>query len=180
MQRRWVWAGLIALAVVLAAGGVYYTRGQPVAAPQRSRDPGLTVLFAIRTIERGEETRLSKEQIARILPFVKALKDVPPSDDAGVIIARAIADVFSPAQKAALEEARRQFQSRGRQPQGAPPGGMGGGDGAGMGDPAAGGPSGAGGPRGAGVSDEQRAQFRTRAFERMIRYLERRMESTVE
>jgi hypothetical protein len=172
MQKRWMWIGLVAAAVVLAAGGAYYTRGQPAGGPVRSRDPGLAVLFAIRTIERSDDTRLSREQIARILPFVKALKDVPPADEAGAIIARAITDAFTPAQQAALEEARRQFQSRGRQPQGALPGGMGGGDGAG---PVGGAPSG-GGPAGPGITDEQRAQFRTRAFERMIRYLERRMQ----
>lgn len=173
MRKRGLWAGLIAAVVVLAAGGVYYTRGQPVAEPARPRDPGLTVLVAIRTVERTEETRLSKEQIAKILPFVKALKDVPASDDAGVIIARAIRDTLTAEQKAALETARQQFQSRGRQQQqGAAPGGVGGGEGGG---PAGGGPVGVGGPAGAGVSDEQRAQFRARAFERMIRYLERRM-----
>ena len=171
MKNRSLWVGIIAVVVVLAAGGVYYTRGQPVAEPQRPRDPGLTVLFAIRTVERTDETRLSKEQITKILPFVKALKDVPASDDAGVIIARAIRDTFTPAQKAALEEARQQFQSRQRQQPGAPSGGVGVGDGAGTGA----GPVGAGGPPGAGVSDEQRAQFRIRGFERMIRYLERRM-----
>jgi len=167
MKKRWLWVGLIAAVVVLAAGGVYYTRGQPVAEPPRPRDPGLTVLFAIRTVERADGTRLSKEQIAKILPFVKALKDVPTSDDAGVIIARAIRDTFTAEQKAALEAARQQFQARGRQQQqGAAAGGVG------EGGPVAG-P--AGGPAGAGISDEQRAQFRARAFERMIRYLERRM-----
>lgn len=174
MKRPWLWIGLIAGAVVLAAGGVYYTRGQQsAAAPARPRDPGLTVLFAIRTLERSDDTRLSKEQIVKILPFVKALKDVPASDDAGVIIARAIRDTFTPEQMAALEAARQQFQSRSQQPQGGPPGGVGGGEG---GAPSAG-PAGAGGPpgSGSGVSDEQRAQFRARAFERMIRYLERRM-----
>lgn len=173
-KKRWVWVGLIAAAVVLAAGGVYYTRGQPVAEPPRPRDPGLTVLFAIRTVERTDETRLSKEQIAKILPFVKALKDVPASDDAGVIIARAIRDTFTAEQKAALEVARQEFQSRGRQQQqGAAPGGVG--EGGPVAGPAGAGPAGTGGPVGAGVSDEQRAQFRARAFERMIRYLERRM-----
>jgi hypothetical protein len=172
MKRRWLWIGLIAGAVVLAAGGVYYTRGQQTGATQaRPRDPWLTVLFAIRTLERSDDTRLSKEQIVQILPFVKALKDVPASDDAGIVIARAIRDTFTPEQKAALEAARQQFQSRSQQPQGGPPGGLGGGEG---GAPSAG-PAGAGGPQGSGGSDEQRAQFRSRAFERMIRYLERRM-----
>jgi hypothetical protein len=171
MKRSWLWIGLIAGAVVLAAGGLYYTRGQQgAAAPARPRDPGLTVLLAIRTLERTDDTRLSKDQIVKILPFVKALKDVPASDDAGVIIARAIRDTFTPEQIAALEAARQQFQSRAQQPQGAPPA-VGGGEG---GAPSAG-PAGAGGPPGSGVSDEQRAQFRARAFERMIRYLERRM-----
>ena len=52
VRKRVLWVGIIAAVVVLAAGGVYYTRGQPVAEPQRPRDPGLTMLFAIRTVER--------------------------------------------------------------------------------------------------------------------------------
>ncbi len=171
MKTRWLWIGVIAVVLVLAAGGFYYTRSsQPAAEPQRPRDPGLGVIFAIRTLERNDETRLSKEQIVKILPFVKALKDVPLSDEAGVIIARAIRDALTPQQTAALEEARRQFQAQ-RQ-QGPSPGGLGGGDGGGTG---VGAPPGAGGAPGAGLSDEQRAQVRKRAFERMIRYLERRM-----
>ncbi|MGH2371882.1 MAG: hypothetical protein ACRDIC_00165, partial [bacterium] len=116
----------------------------------------------------------SKEQIVKILPFLRALKDVPPSDgEAAAVIARAIREVFTPEQQAALEEARRRFQERVRAGGGPPGAGLGGGGGDGEGGglgPGRGGPGGGQGP----ISDEQRAQFRTRAFERMIRSLERR------
>lgn len=174
MTRRWMWMSLAALLIVVVGGGVYYARRTPAAQPaQRPRDPGLAVILAIRTLERTPETRLSKEQVARILPFVKALKDVPPSDaEAAVVIARAVRDTFTPEQRAALEEARRRFLERQRA-QGGPAGAAPGGDAAGGED--IGPPRGLGALGGPGaISDEQRAQFRTRAFERMIRYLERR------
>lgn len=175
MTRRRMWTGIAALLIVFVGGGVYTLRRAPGAQPaQRPRDPGFALVLAIRALERNPQTRLSKEQIARTLPFIKALKDVPPADaEAAAVIARAVRDMFTPQQNAALEEARRQFLERQRA-QGAPAGRLPAGD--------APGGEGAGPPRGLGasggqgdISDEQRAQFRARAFERMIRYLERRM-----
>ncbi|MGQ0571763.1 MAG: hypothetical protein ACT4P5_19845 [Armatimonadota bacterium] len=169
MKRRWIWIG-VAAALIVLVGGVYYTRSKPAAQPQRAVDPGFQLILAIRALERTPETQLTKEQIARILPFVKALKDVPPADaDAAGAIAQAVRDAFTPEQRSALEEARKRFQERMRT-QGAQAGG-GGGFGGGEG-----GGSGASGPgAGAQLNDERRAQFRTRACERMIRVLERRM-----
>ncbi len=169
MRRTRVWIGLAAVLVGLVGGGVYVARSRPAAEspqqPQRARDPGFGVILAIRTLERSAETRLSPEQIAAILPFLKALKDVPPTDPAGEIIAGAVRKTLTPAQQAALEDARRQVQSRRRS--GGVQAGSGGDDG-GSGAPA-------GGPRApAEISDEQRTQLRARTFERMIRYLERR------
>jgi hypothetical protein len=177
-RARWM-AGVAAIVVLAGGGGLYYTRGRTGAPAQlqRARDPGFAVLLALRTLDRNPDTRLTKEQIQEILPFVKALKDVPASDaDAAAAIARAVRDRFTPAQQAALEEARRQFQERQRGEAGS-----GGGDGGGPGG-APGGPPGAasgarGGQPGGQISDEQRNQFRARAFERMIRTLERRMKS---
>jgi hypothetical protein len=164
-----MWIALGAALVALAGGGAYLARGRAAsgpAQPQRARDPGLAVLLAIRTLERGPDTRLSPEQVTAILPFVKALKDTPPTDPAGEIIAGAIRKTFTPAQQAALEEARRQFQDRLRA--GRVQAGAGAEDG-GSAVPA-------GAPRApAEISDEQRAQFRALTFERTIRYLERRM-----
>lgn len=175
MRKRWIWIVVAAALIVLAGGGLYLTRNRPTARPERQRDPGFAILSSIRTLERTPETRLSKEQIAKILPFLRALKDVPPSDaEAAAVIARAIREVFTPEQHTALEEARRRFQERVRAGSGgAPSGGFGGGGGDGEGGGIAAGRGGAGGGQGA-ISDEQRAQFRSRAFERMIRSLERR------
>jgi hypothetical protein len=181
MIRKRVWIGAAAALAVLAGGGYYYSlRGMSSAQPQRPRDPGFAVLLAIRTLERNPDTRLTREQIARVLPFVKALKDVPVSDvEAATVIARAVSDTFTPEQRTALAEARRQFADRQRT-QGAPGGtsaqGDGGGQGApGPGGPAAFGPGGFGAPGGAALTDEQRALLRARSFDRMIRYLEQRM-----
>jgi hypothetical protein len=175
---------LAAVAIAALAGAGYYAyttyAGRPGAAvqAQRQRDAGMGVLLAIRTLERDSNTRLSREQIGRVLPFVKALKDVPTSDvEASLAIARAVRDIFTPQQQAALDAARRQFQRRSAT--GTPDAGPA--DAAGEGAEPGGGArtSGAGrAPGGAGgISEEQRAELRTRMFERMIRYLERRMES---
>jgi hypothetical protein len=172
MTRRWVWAGAAVVLIVAAGAGIYRARAKPEAQPQRARDPGVAVLLAIRTLERTPDTRLTPEQIARIVPFVKALKDMPASDtDAAAVIARAVRDAFTPEQQAALEEARTRVQERLRG-QGAPRSASSGGEGGPPGGAAIAGPGGAG-P--AAFTDEQRAQMRARSFERMIRYLERRM-----
>jgi uncharacterized membrane protein YgcG len=180
MKQSARWIAVATAVFVLAGAGFYYARGRPGAeAPTpRQRDPGIAVLFALRTLDREPATRLTGEQIAKILPFVKALKDVPTSDAAAATaIARAVRDVFTPAQVAALEEARRRFQDRQREGGGASGvgGGVGGGEGGGVG--AAGSGAAPGGQRTGQISDEQRNEFRRRAFERMIRSLERRMKS---
>lgn len=172
MKRRWAWFGVTVAVVVLVGSGVYYyARSRPAAQPQRPRDPGFLVILSIRTLEREPETRLTREQIARVLPFIKALKDVPLSDtDASMAIVRAVREIFTAEQRAALEESRKRFQERARA-QGVP-----GGQGAGGAALGAGlGPGGAG--AGEGITDEERAQRRVRTFERMIRYLEQRMKS---
>jgi len=184
MKRLWAWFGVTAAVVVLVGSGVYYyARSRPAAQPQRVRDPGFLVILSIRTLEREPETRLTREQIARVLPFVKALKDVPLSDtDASMAIVRAVREIFTAEQRAALEEARKRLQERARA-QGVPGGqgvpgrqGVPGGQGPGGAALGAGlGPGGAGG--GEGITDEERAQRRVRTFERMIRYLEQRMKS---
>lgn len=196
MKRRWVGIGVAVVLAAAAGGGayVYYARGRQASAqPQRAADPGFAVVLAIRVLERNPETRLSREQIQRILPFVKALKDIPLSDtEAAAVIARAVRETFTQEQRAALEEARRRaLEQRRAQGVSAPGEGAAGANpadsgGVGFGPPGAGGavagPPGAGGvgagpPGGAGLTDGERAQLRRRAFERVIRYLERRMRS---
>jgi hypothetical protein len=187
-----MWVGIVVLVVVVVGGGVYYQRSQTKVAPRRLSDPGLAVLLEIRTLESEPATQLSKDQIARILPFVKSLKDVSLSDAEAVgAIAQAVTDTFTPAQRAALEEARKRFQERqgaGGAEAGSPPvaaGSPGAGSGTGFGSGSGpGGRGGSGAFRGGrsgssggfgGLSTEQRAQFRARAFDRMIGYLEQRM-----
>jgi uncharacterized membrane protein YgcG len=175
MRQRGIWIALAAAAIVLAGGGIYLTRSRSTAQPERQRDPGMAVLASIRALEATPEGRLSSEQVNKILPFIKALKDVPQSDaEAAAVIAEAVRQTFTPAQQAALEESRRRLQERRRA--GAQAGGgfdRGGGDGDGGGGAGPGFGRGPGAGGGA-ISAEQRGQFRTRFFERMIRYLERR------
>lgn len=175
MKQLWKWFGVTAVVVAMVGGGFYYyARSRPAVQTQRPRDPGFLVVLAIRTLEREPETRLSREQIAKVLPLIKALKDVPLSDtEAAVAIAGAIRQVFTPKQRTALEEARQRFQERARA--GGIPGGPGAGVRGPLGGGAVGGPGGAGG--GTGLTDEERAARRRQMFERMIRYLERRMRS---
>jgi hypothetical protein len=211
MRRRWIGIGIAVALAAVAGGGAYayYARGRQASAqPQRAADPGFALILAIRVLERDPQTRLSREQIRHALPFIKALKDVPPSDvEAAAAIARAVHQRFTQEQRAALEEARGRALEQ-RRAQGLPPGDEGQGGvspgGGGFGPPGEGGsappgtggggfgplgaedtaagPPGAGGAAaglrgGAGLTDEERSQFRRRAFERMIRYLERRMRS---
>ncbi len=186
MKKRWVWVGVVVAAAGLAAGGFYYygLRTRQAAQPQRPRDPGFLVIASIRALERNEETRLTKEQVVRILPFVKALKDVPTSDsEAAAVIARAVVEALTPEQRAALEQMRKRLQEAARQRGSAP--GIPGAPGGGVAGPGLGGPGGPGFGPGAGagaggagmLSDEERAEIRKRTFERVIRYLERRARS---
>ncbi|MDR7554291.1 MAG: hypothetical protein QN157_01655 [Armatimonadota bacterium] len=159
MSRR-IWVGGVAALAVVAAVAVVVARRQTVAAPPRERDPGLAVVVALRVLEREPQTQLSREQIVRILPLLRALKDTPAHDvEAARVIARAIRDILTPAQRAALDEARRRLEARrrGQRPTGGTESG-----------PLPGRPG--IGP----LSDEERAAFRARAFERMIQHLERR------
>ena len=75
--RRW-WLAAVVIAA-LAGGGYYYVAasGRARAAQQgpRARAVGLGVILAIRTLERDSDTRLSRDQIGKVLPFVKALAD---------------------------------------------------------------------------------------------------------
>lgn len=184
MKKRWAWIGAVAIVVALAAGGFYYTRTR-AQGPPGGRDPVFGLLIGIRMLERDPATQLTNEQITVILPFIKALKDVPASDVEQVrAIVRTINDTLTPAQKAAIEEMRRRFQAGRR------PGGPGGPGGPGFGGPGGGGPGGpgpggpfAGGPGagpgggfgGGGNPGFDPQQARARLFEATIRMLEQRI-----
>jgi hypothetical protein len=178
MKFRGTWVMLGVAVVVLAGGGLYYARNRAATAPQsqRSRDPALALFASIRALESDPQTQLTKEQIETILPFIKALKDIPLADAVAVdAIVQAVRDTFTPDQRAALETARKRFQERQSSGVQAAPG-SGGADSEGA---PGGGVRGTGPARAPGggraLSDDQRQQFRAAAFQRMIRYLERRM-----
>jgi hypothetical protein len=161
MKTRWLAA--VGVVVVVAVAGWYYTRQRPPAEARGPRDPALATLISLGVLERNPDTRLSKEQIATILPMLQALRDVPATDvAAAAALARSIREAFTPAQVAALQAARERFAGRAPGPQ----------DGSAR--PAA--PFGVRQGRPGGASEGQRAQFRARAFDRMIQALQRRME----
>ncbi|MDQ7841479.1 MAG: hypothetical protein RDU83_10700 [bacterium] len=161
MKMRWVWIA-VAAAIVLAGGGFYYARTRAQAPPQ-GRDPAVGLLAGIRMLERDPATQLTKEQIAAVLPLIKALKDIPVSDTEQVrAVVRTVSEAFTPAQRAALDEMRRRIQA-GRRP-GGPAAGPGGGPGTGPG-------GGFGGAQGQGFDPQQ---ARARLFEATIRMLEQR------
>lgn len=172
MRMRWAWIAVAAV-IVLAGGGLYYTRTRAQAPP--GRDPAFGLLAGIRMLERDPATQLTKEQIAAVLPLIKALKDIPASDTEQVrAVVRTISEAFTPAQREALDEMRRRIQAGRRPggpgagsgfPGGAPPGaGPGSGPGAGPG-------GGFGGAQGQGFDPQQ---ARARLFEATIRILEQR------
>jgi hypothetical protein len=185
MKRRWIWMSAVTALVVLAAGGTYLARSRSSAQqPARARDPGLAVVLAIRLLERSPDTELTSGQIVKILPFVKALKDIPPADvEVAGAIARAVRDILTPEQRRAMEEAARRARERLQGSSGgSAPGGFSGVPGASR--PGGGAPGDVPGAAGArrsaqggfqALSDEQRAQFRVRIFEGMIRALEARI-----
>jgi len=158
-RRWWLAAGALAALLVLAGGTYYLARSR--LAPARPVDPALTVVLAVRVLERDPATRLTREQAAAILPLLRALQEVPPGDtEAAAAFARAIREVFTPEQRAALRSVRR---LRGTGP-GRPAAGPGGPAGAGGGFPAA--------PR--SLAPEQREQIRVRLLQETIRLLEER------
>ncbi len=157
--RRWLWIGAGAVAVALTAGGLYYARGRSQVL-SGERDPALGLVIGIRALERDQGARLTDEQVSKILPFLKALKDIPASDVEQVrAVVRSIGDALTPEQKGFMDEMRRRIQA-GRRPGGPPRGG----------GPPSGGLPGAGAP-GSGRDPEQ---FRARIFEATIRMLEQR------
>jgi hypothetical protein len=162
MKTRWLVPAGVAAVAILAGAAWYYTQQRPQETAGR-RDPAMATLVALRVLESSPQTRLTREQIATILPLLRALRDVPPDDvRAAASLARSIRAALTPEQVEALRAARRRFRERadapnaprppGRAPFGFPPGG----------------------PGPAGASEERRAQFRARAFDSMIRSLEQR------
>lgn len=110
MKRPVIVAAII---VVLAAGGVLayrQVRGRPVQA-QRG-DPALASATAIRFLERSDYP-LTVEQVRTVLPLMKVLRDTDPSDiEASRALAEQIRVVFTPAQRAELEQAREEALQR--------------------------------------------------------------------
>ncbi|MDQ7857662.1 MAG: hypothetical protein QN174_02000 [Armatimonadota bacterium] len=166
MTRRWL-AVAGAAAVVVAAGAAwYYTQQRPPAEAGGRRDPAMATLVALRVLESRPQTRLTREQIATILPLLRALRDVPAGDvRAAASLARSIRAALTPEQVEALREARRRFRERAEATDGVRPPGP---------RPFGFSPLGPGGQ--AAASEERRAQLRARLFDGMIRSLEQRMQ----
>jgi hypothetical protein len=143
-----------AAALVVAAGVAYAAsvlRARDSAPRPAVRDPALALVLALGVLERDPRTQLSREQVATVLPLLKALKDIPPSDAAAVdAIVRTVSETLTPDQRAAIAAARRRLEERQSRGEAA-----------------------AGGGRGAAAPTGPRQSLRAQAFERVIRVLER-------
>jgi hypothetical protein len=150
--------------LVLAGLGSYYLRIRADAA-RRNLDPAMGLLIGIRVLERDPGTALSREQITFILPYLKALKDIPVADAEHVrAVVRVIGEALTPAQREVLATMRARRVER----EAVPPGLEGRRRGQ-AGQPGIAGPQ--AGP-GGGLDP---ARLRARLFEATIRALERRL-----
>lgn len=187
---------LIALGAILivAAGALYYFKFRPASA-QAQPDPAIQISIALGALERSESHRLTTDQIQKILPLLRVLRDTHPGDvEASRSLAQAIRAELTSDQLAEIERLRTEAQARRDQgsdqqppPRRRNPGGPGPGFGPGPGGPTiiGPGPGGPGGPAGPGVgpggaTPQSRAEVRARArqalLSRLIRFLERRLQ----
>lgn len=122
-SRRPVPRVLIAFGVILVgtAGILWYVRMRPEPAAAARMDPAVTVATALAALERSENHRLSERQLAQILPLLRVLRDLDPSEvEPGRALARAILDVLSSEQRAEIQRFRDEARSR-REAGGTPP-----------------------------------------------------------
>ncbi|HXF81468.1 MAG TPA: hypothetical protein VNN19_01750 [bacterium] len=100
--------GLV-LAGMLGVAGYLRPRPQPIAA---RADPVAGVLAAVVLLERTPEHRLSGEQLQTVLPLLRVLRDLDPSDvEPARALARAIMDTLTPAQREVIQRARQEARA---------------------------------------------------------------------
>ena len=158
MMRPHAAAVLLALLLAGCSGGGAPAGQQPQAqSPQGSAaDPGIRVALAVVALERDPEHALTAEQAAKLLPWLRVMRDMRPDDrEAAQTIADEAFAILTADQRAALERRREEARERSGQP-----GGQG----------ARRGPGGPGGP----PDPSRRVEFRRRIFDRAIRVLETR------
>src|SRR3972149_5356280 len=110
MRRVLIVVGFI---LVFAAGGILaYARFRPRPAPARA-DPAIAAAGAVGALLRSEIHRLSGEQIAAVLPFLRVLRDTDPNDaEASRALAEEITRVFTSEQRAELARLREEARAR--------------------------------------------------------------------
>ncbi len=77
MKRTWVAPGIILVALALA-GAVYFWL-LPTLAPQQS-DLAIALAASLRALDRYPELALTPEQVKRIVPLLRVLRDTDPGD----------------------------------------------------------------------------------------------------
>lgn len=105
---------IIVLGVLLvgAAGILWYVRMRPQPAAARI-DPAVTVATALGVLERSEDHRLSAGQLNTMLPLLRVLRDLDPSEvEPARALARAILGVLTPEQRAEIQRVREEARSR--------------------------------------------------------------------
>jgi hypothetical protein len=121
-------------------------------------DPALRVVLAVVALERDPASALTDAQAAKILPWLRVLRDMRPEDvEAAQTIADEVLALLTSGQRSVLQR----LQEENRERRGAP-----GGQGAGL--PGARPPAG----DGSGPGPAGRTEFRRRLIERAIRLLE--------
>lgn len=162
MRRALIIAGAVIL--VLAAAVWAYVRFLPRPAPQRG-DPVLATALALFALERTSDQQITKAQITTIVPLLRVLRDSDPNDAAvSKALVEQIRKTLTPEQVATLERMREQAHARRQQSgQGAGP------------PPGIRGPG--GGPFGPPGGTPSPTELRRRALNRLINYLESRLNS---
>lgn len=144
----------LVVAAVLTAG---CARSGSAQTEQRRRgDPGMRVAGAIVLLQRSEQHQFTPDQARKILPLLKVLRDTKPADrEASRALADQILNVFTPAQRQAMDDMRRERRERFRRL------------------PSEGSSPGAEGP-GRRFDPARRGEFRRRAIDRAVLLLEAR------
>lgn len=153
----------------IAVFGATRLRPNPVTA---RADPAMMIANAIGILMRSEAHALTDDQVTRVLPLLRVLRDIDPNDaDVSRALAREIQSQLTAEQRAEVERVREEARQR-REAQGD---GQGERRGSGFGPPGEGGriaAPGAGQPRAGAAAG--RVQLRQRLLSRLIERLENR------
>lgn len=148
--------------IVLVAGLIVYVHPWARPASQQA-DPAIVIAFSVGVLERDPSIQLSADQVKRMLPYLRVLRDTDPSDlEASRALADEIRTILTPAQREALGRLRERI--RGQRLGENPPGSLEASPGQGR--------------QGPGRAGVDQAAFRRQILGRLIQRLEIRLNSS--